>query len=441
MKEINDMFPNIAGYDKIKAEAAQLVDVLLNTEKYTERGAHCPRGWLFYGEPGMGKTQIVKDIGAYLDCPVIEISSSDAINRNYSMQEDILNGFAYAKKQSKAILFLDEIDKFAGYDRFEYNLTENINNSTMLLHELDGVKDIDGIFVIATANDLYLLSDSLLRSGRFDRKIKFCRPDSNDREEIIKLFMKNAVLGNDVSIRELVRMTYGKSCAEIECLVNEAIISAVASRSDTVNLQDFNRALNRIVFKDIPRDSDTKSQRQIKEVAYHEAGHALLGCLICPDRVQMVSILHRGSSAGSVRILGDEQMVLSHSQYLDSIKIGLAGMYSVYVMTGEMTAGNQSDIQSCVETARLMLDEGFYGVEYVTLLPPRGIEARSTEKYTDLRADKIAEILAEIRGEVENILRQNKHVIEAIANRLVEEKELSNKEVQSIIASNMAKAC
>lgn len=443
MQKREIIFQNIAGYDVIKREATQLIDVLENTEKYINRGAHCPQGWLFYGQPGLGKTKMVKEMAQYLTCPIIEISLSDAITRDCTIQEDIKQGFAYAKRQDKAIIFIDELDKIAGYDRFEYNMPDNLNNGTLLLHEIDDIKGKEGIFMIATANKLNLIGPSLLRSGRFDRKIKFDYPTNKDRAAMIKLFMSKSLLDEDVSLDYLVKLTHGKSCSEIECIVNEAIIDSVSNGYDTVKRRNFNQAINRIAFKDVAKSNEDKSREELKLVAYHEAGHALMCAVLCPERLQMVSIVTQGGASGAVRVLDNGQTNQPHSEYLNSIKIGLAGMCSVCVMTGEMTDGNESDLQHCVSDVNDMLDEGFYGLKYVQTLPRRGFE--SSPKWLDTRSAKIYEILSEIQEEVEVILRHNKDVIERMANALLENGELNETDVMNIVAGegeeSLNKAC
>lgn len=429
-----EMFPNIAGYDKVREEGAQIIDIIQRKEEYIKVGARCPRGWFFYGDPGMGKTRIVKDIAHYVNYPIIEISSSDAIKRNMTIDEDIVNGFAEAIKKGKSIIFIDEMDKFAGYKKYAYEVPENLKTQKILLHELDQIKDLDDIIVIATANKRDYLDEAILRSGRFDRQVLFARPNAEDRSEIIKHFLKNAKLAKEVLIPELVKMTAGCSCAEIECMVNEAKISAVSKQNSEIVLPDFTAALNRIIFSDIPKDG-SKSYEQQKLVAYHEVGHAYMGYLLQPENLHYASIIPQGEAAGKVKMNGDDDFVKDKQYCEELLKIALAGMLSVKVMTGTMTSGNKSDIEKAFNIAMEMVNDGFYGFEYVSIKINK--ESYGDSRYSSLLSDskgqKLIEIVKNASDEVEKILMDNKDVLEKLAVALVEKKELSNSKIVSII--------
>ena len=277
MEDVNKMFPHIAGYEAIKEECAQAVDILNNTEEYTKKGAHVPRGWLFYGPSGVGKTRIIKDMADYLKIPVIEISISDAINNDITIDEDIVAGFKKAKEGGKCILFIDELDKIAGFDN-EYPAEENLKSQKVFLRELDKVKEYDGIAIFATANERDYLAASILRSGRFDRQVKFSLPGRNDRIKILSLFIGNAKISADISVPEMADRTANCSGADLETIINEAKISAIAQRSEYISLKDFESAYNRITSNDIPKKNEEENEK-LKMLAYHEAGHALMSYL------------------------------------------------------------------------------------------------------------------------------------------------------------------
>ncbi|MBO7214276.1 MAG: AAA family ATPase [Clostridia bacterium] len=436
--KLREFFPNIAGYEKVREEGAQIIDIIQRKDAYAKVGARCPRGWFFYGDPGMGKTQIVKDISNYVKFPIIEISSSDAIKRKVTIDEDIVNGFAEALKNGNSIIFIDEMDKFAGYKKYAYEVSENLKTQKILLHELDQIKDRDDIIVIATGNRREYLDDAILRSGRFDRQVLFSRPNAKDRCEIIKHFLKSAVTDKDVDIRELVRITAGRSCAEIECIVNEAKISAVSRGSTKISLMDFTSALNRVVFNDIPKE-DSKDAEQSKLIAYHEAGHALMGYLLQPESLNYASIIPQGSSSGKVKMNADDDFVKEQKYYEELVKIALSGMISVKVMTGFMTGGNKSDIEKAYKIVCSMVDDGFYGLEYVSF--PVNSQAydgyRFSPKLTDDRGKAIVKIIDQLKNEVEEVLLKNKPILESLALALVEKKELSSGEIVNIIKSKI----
>lgn len=430
----SEMFPNIAGYNKVREECAQIIDIIERKEEYLKVGARCPRGWFFYGEPGMGKTQIVKDIAAYVNYPIIEISSSDAIKREISIDEDIVNGFAEAKKLRNCIVFIDEMDKFAGYKKYVYELPDNLRTQKILLHELDEIKNYNDVIVIATGNKKDYLDDAILRSGRFDRQVLFSRPNEDDREEIIKHFLKDTDLSQNVLLGDLVNMTAGRSCAEIECIVNEAKISLVHNKESKLKLGDFTAALNRIVFSDIPKEN-VKDKEQLKLIAYHEVGHAIMGYILQPQSVHCVSIIPQGNAAGKLKMNLDDDVIKKKEYSEDMLKIALSGMIAVRVMNGEMTTGNKSDIEKAISIATNMLDEGFYGTEYLSFVVNKDdySGARFSSDITNKRGLKIIEILNVAINDVEHILQENKDLIERLAVQLVEKRELSNKEIIEII--------
>ena len=436
--KLSTMFPNIAGYDKIREEGAQIIDIITRKQEYLKVGARCPKGWFFYGDPGMGKTQIVKDIASFVNYPIIEISSSDAIKRKYTIEEDVIKGFEQAKTLGKCIVFIDELDKFAGYKKYIYDVPENLKTQKIILHELDEIKRFDDVIVIATANYREYLDEALLRSGRFDRQVLFPRPNEDDRLAIIKHFLKEVKLSNNVSLVDLVKMTANRTCAEIECMVNEAKICLVAKGETEIGLYDFTTALNRVIFSDIPKEV-SKSNNQLKMVAYHEVSHALLAYLLQPETLNYISVVPQGKSAGSVRLNGDDDIVKT-KEYCESVlKIALAGMVAVKVMTGTMTCGNTSDLEKAFKLVQTMTNEGFYGIEYVTFAD-RGSSFEKEIKFsrglTGLKGEKIYEILNSAIKQVEEVLSKNTVIVEKLAIILVEKQELSKSEILQIISEN-----
>ena len=433
---MDTMFPHIAGYGAIKAEAAQIVDLLRNTDLYERHGAHCPRGWLFYGDPGMGKTRLIYDIASQLNVSLVEISSSHAIQLGKSVEQDLIDGFASARAAGKAIVLIDELDKLVGYKKYEYEVPENLKLQKILLHELDLVKDCVGVAVIATANKRALLGDALLRSGRFDRQIHFNRPTAQDREQIIRYFLRDAKLADGVDVQELTEMTAGRSCAEIECIVNEAMIASAFRRDEQVTLSDFNAAYNRVHFGDIAKE-DCTTREQAKLIAYHEAGHAYISYLMNPKQLHFASIIPQGTSAGSLLIKGDDDAVRTMEAYENEVRIGLAGHLAVRKLAGERTGGNTSDLKKCTKLIREMCDEGFFGYGYCEFYINEEYSGRFADEMLRRKGEKIVERMNFYAGEVERMLEDGKEKVEAIAMALVEKRELSSREILEIIQGKL----
>ena len=429
MEDVNKMFPHIAGYEAIKEECAQAVDILNNTEEYTKNGAHVPRGWLFYGPSGVGKTRIIKDIADYLKIPVIEISISDAINNDITIDEDIVAGFKKATEAGKCILFIDELDKIAGFDN-EYPAEENLKSQKVFLRELDKVKEYDGIAIFATANERDYLAASILRSGRFDRQVKFSMPGRNDRIKILSLFIGNTKLSADISVPEMADRTANCSGADLETIINEAKISAIAQRSEYISLKDFESAYNRITSNDIPKKNEEENEK-LKMLAYHEAGHALMSYLCSASKLASITLLKQGDARAIVNRILSDSSVHTKSDYIREIMVTFAGMIGTYVMTGDYTDGNCSDLEHIKELASAMADENFLGINNIILHPK--LTARVSPKNYDCWHSKIMKLLNGLYRKTKKVLSKNKTTLENIAVSLLDNMTLSGNEVMEII--------
>lgn len=429
MEDVNKIFPHIAGYEAIKEECAQAVDILNNTEEYTKNGAHVPRGWLFYGPSGVGKTRIIKDMADYLKIPVIEISISDAINNDITIDEDIVAGFKKAKEAGKCILFIDELDKIAGFDN-EYPAEENLKSQKVFLRELDKVKEYDGIAIFATANERDYLAASILRSGRFDRQVKFSLPGRNDRIKILSLFIGNAKLSADISVPEMADRTANCSGADLETIINEAKISAIAQRSEYISLKDFESAYNRITSNDIPKKNEEENEK-LKMLAYHEAGHAFMSYLCGENKLTSITLLKQGDARASVNRILSDSSVHTKSDYIREIMVTFAGMIGTYVMTGDYTDGNCSDLEHIKELASAMADENFLGINNIILHPK--LTARVSPKNYDCWHSRIMRLLNGLYRKTKKVLSKNKTTLENIAVSLLDNMTLSGNEVMEII--------
>ncbi len=429
MEDVNKMFPHIAGYEAIKEECAQAVDILNNTEEYTKNGAHVPRGWLFYGPSGVGKTRIIKDMADYLKIPVIEISISDAINNDITIDEDIVAGFKKTTEAGKCILFIDELDKIAGFDN-EYPAEENLKSQKVFLRELDKVKEYDGIAIFATANERDYLAASILRSGRFDRQVKFSLPGRNDRIKILSLFIGNAKLSADISVPEMADRTANCSGADLETIINEAKISSIAQRSEYISLKDFESAYNRITSNDIPKKNEEENEK-LKMLAYHEAGHALMSYLCSANKLASITLLKQGDARASVNRILSDSSVYTKSDYIREIMVTFAGMIGTYVMTGDYTDGNCFDLEHIKELASAMADENFLGINNIILHPK--LTARVSPKNYDCWHSKIMKLLNGLYRKTKKVLSKNKTTLENIAVSLLNNMTLSGNEVMEII--------
>jgi len=430
MQDLKKMFPHIAGYQKIKEECAQIIDVLSRSEEYIKRGAHIPRNWFFYGRSGVGKTRIVKDISEYLGFPMIEVSDSDAISKNISIEQDIVSGFDKAIELGNCIIFIDELDKIAGYDRWEMAINDNIKTAKVVLHELDRIKDYEKIVVVATANNPRLIGEYILRSGRFDRQIKFPTPSAKDRKEIIEYFLNGFPLEEEVDLEYLVRLTSGCSCADIETMVNEAKISCISKERELILLQDFITCVNKVKFKDVEKEAPT-DDNQSKLIAIHEGGHALLSYLEMPETVNSVSIIEQGQAVGNMQNLGDDEIVKDQETILKQIKISIAGMLAVKIVNKNMTSGNGSDIEKALTYAKYMLKNGFYGFDYIAD-NEEGFRGPETEQDGKI-INKAIEIIKECEIDVTQKINANLDKLNNLVKELVKNKQLGRRDIIKIL--------
>ncbi len=429
--KLDTIFPHIAGYDEIRKEAYQIIDILQNPDLYKKRGAHCPRGWLLYGKPGTGKSCMVRDMAAYLKIPLIEISSSDAIKRKISVEQDVEDGFSEASRCKKAIVLIDEIEKIAGYRSVRFAVEENLRIQKLLLHALDEIKPKENVIVIATCNDLDLLGSAMTRSGRFDRQIHFSLPTAKDRQAILTHFLKGIALDPSLSMNTMVELTNGLSGADIECVVNEAVILAIGERRGSINSKDISMAIRRIVLRDVPKEV-CFSKETHKLIAYHEAGHAYVAFRLAPDTISSASILQQGEGNGSLMAGAgqEDDAIKTKEDMLHSAMIGLAGMLCVKLMSGKEIAGNKKDIEMVKSTIMDMLDEGFYGIENVSGTFSFGYDAYSSEDYLNCRTKKVFEVMESLAKKTEAILLEGKEEIEALSDKLLESGTLTGEEIR-----------
>ena len=431
-EKINKMFPHFAGYDDIRLEMAQLIDLVQNHELYASKGVHNPRGWLLYGAPGTGKTRIVRDIAAYLNIPCIEISASDAVWKKISNEEEIRKGFDEAKKYDSVIVFIDEIEKLAGYSKYRYEITENLNTQKVLLHELDVAYENEGIIVIATCNHLDYLGEALSRSGRFDRQIQFNKPEFIDRKAILRHFLSKLDLDDGITLKELAKMTPGCSGSDLEAIVNEASIKSISERRKSISINDFSYAVNRIQLDDVPRIDNGDTQRR-KITAYHEAGHAYMTYCLMRDRVGSVSILRQGDTNGVTKVLAEQEVeATSFTDLKNSCMIGLGGYIATKVLTGDYYCGNTSDLENVSDMVNRMLKEGFYGPKYIRIETHDYSYGPFSSQLLNDAQEKGASIIQELMDETERIIENGEDEVRALAKELINKSSLLSSEVVEI---------
>ena len=326
--EINVTFADVAGIDEAKEEVGELVDFLSNPKKFEKLGGKIPRGVLMIGSPGTGKTLLARAISGEAKVPFFTISGSDFVEMFVGVGASrVRDMFEQAKKQSPCIIFIDEIDAVGryrgaglggGHDEREQTLNQ-------LLVEMDGFEDNAGVIVIAATNRPDVLDPALLRPGRFDRSVIVPLPDIRGRLQILKVHMRKVSSGEDVDANVIARGTPGFSGADLANLINEAALFAARSNQNSVSMEQFERAKDKIMMG-AERRSMVMNEKEKKLTAYHEAGHAIVGLLVpSHDPVYKVTIIPRGRALGVTMFLPEEDRYSYSKEFLNSQIASLFG--------------------------------------------------------------------------------------------------------------------
>lgn len=428
----NVKFSDVAGIKEEKAELLEIVDYLKNPQMYAEMGARPPRGVMLYGPPGTGKTLLAKAVAGEAGVPFLQISGSQF--------EDMLVGvgakrvrdlFTKARKVAPAIIFIDEIDSVAskrGKNEFGGGLADQTINQ--LLAEMDGFNTTTGIVVMAATNRLDVLDEAILRPGRFDRHIQVNLPDIKEREEILKIHARNKNISKKVSLYDIARRTPGFSGAQLENVLNEATLLAVRNKQTVINLIDIDEAIDRVIAGPAKK-SRVISYEEKNLIAYHEAGHALVG-LYTPgtDVVQKITIIPRGQAAGYTMQTpeGIEKRIQSKKDLLDNIRMTLGGRAAEEVIFGPeaITTGASNDLYKVTNIVRAMvLQLGMSKSGMTQFFPSEGyVNPYQQQKlYSDFKAKEldatIENIIQNEYTKAKNIIKKNKKELDLIVETLL----------------------
>jgi len=354
-------FADVAGVEEAKEEVAELVEFLRDPSKFQKLGGTIPKGVLMTGSPGTGKTLLAKAIAGEAKVPFFSISGSDFVEMFVGVGASrVRDMFDQAKKHAPCIIFIDEIDAVGrqrgaglggGHDEREQTLNQ-------LLVEMDGFEGSEGVIVIAATNRPDVLDPALLRPGRFDRQVVVPLPDIRGREQILKVHMRKVPLADGVEASTLARGTPGFSGADLANLVNEAALFAARANKRLVDMEDFERAKDKILMG-VERRSMVMSEHERKNTAYHESGHAIVGRLV-PDHdpVHKVTIIPRGRALGVTMYLPEEDRYSASKQMLESqISSLFGGRIAEELIFGpeRVTTGASNDIERATEIARSMV--------------------------------------------------------------------------------------
>ncbi|MBN1474389.1 MAG: ATP-dependent zinc metalloprotease FtsH [Syntrophaceae bacterium] len=354
-------FADVAGIDEAKAELEEVIDFLRDPKKYTKLGGRIPKGLLLVGPPGTGKTLLARAIAGEAEVPFLSISGSDFVEMFVGVGASrVRDLFSQAKKNAPCIVFIDEIDAVGrhrgaglggGHDEREQTLNQ-------LLVEMDGFESNEGVILISATNRPDVLDPALLRPGRFDRQVIVPLPDVKGREKIFEVHARHAPVAEDVNYSVLARGTPGTSGADIENLINEAVLNAARANRDKVTMSDFEFAKDKILMG-TERKSMVISDQEKRNTSYHETGHALVARLMPgTDPIHKVTIIPRGRALGLTQQLPIDEKHTYPREYLEkSISILLGGRAAEELVLKDFTTGAGNDIERATNLARKMVCE------------------------------------------------------------------------------------
>lgn len=441
-------FSDVAGCDEEKLEMQEIVSYLKEPRKYAKFGAKLPRGILLVGPPGSGKTLLAKAIAGEAGVPFYSISGSDFVEMFVGVGAGrVRDMFRVAKENAPCLVFIDEIDAVGrqrgaglggGNDEREQTLNQ-------LLVEMDGFSDNSGIIVIAATNRDDVLDPALLRAGRFDRKITVSLPDREGREAIFKVHARNKHIASDVDFNALAKRTVGFSGADIENILNEAAILAVRKNKEAITMDEIDEAIDRRIAGPA-KSSRALNHHEREIVAYHEAGHAIIG-LKMPhsDKVQKITIVPRGNTGGHVRMTPEEDRFILTKKELEARIVGyLGGRSSEETFFDDVSTGAQNDIEVATRIARMMVTElgmsslgpiqyendtssVFLGRDYTSM--QKNFAAATAEEIDK----EVRRIIDEAHKEALKIIAENKDDVILIAKTLLEHEQITAEEIDYLL--------
>ncbi len=436
-------FKDVAGLPEEKEELQELIDFLKYPKKFQKLGARIPKGVLLVGPPGTGKTLLAKAVAGEANVPFYFISGSDFVELYVGVGASrVRDMFKQAKQNAPCLIFIDEIDAVGrqrgtgiggGHDEREQTLNQ-------LLTEMDGFGSNEGIIIIAATNRPDVLDPALLRPGRFDRQVTVALPDVKAREDILKVHAKNKILSKAVHLDSIAKRTVGFSGADLENLLNEAALLAVRREKSTITMPEIDEAIDRVIMgpAKLTKKYTVKEKRL---VAYHEAGHAVLGIkLDDANDVQKVTIIPRGQAGGyNLMLPKEEKYTATKTELLEEIMGLLGGRVAEEVVFDEITTGAHNDFSKATKIARSMVTEyGMSSLGPIQLETPEGSsflgrDYNKNRNFSDQVAleidNEVRKIINECYEKAKKIIEKNRDLLDLIANTLIERETLTKEEI------------
>jgi cell division protease FtsH len=445
-------FTDVAGIEQAKFELTEVVDFLKNPDRFTAVGAKIPKGVLLVGPPGTGKTLLARAVAGEAGVPFFSISGSEFVEMFVGVGASrVRDLFEQAKANAPCIVFIDEIDAVGrqrgaglggGNDEREQTLNQ-------LLTEMDGFEGNTGIIIVAATNRPDVLDAALLRPGRFDRQVVVDRPDFAGRLEILGVHARGKTLSKDVDLEKIARRTPGFTGADLSNLLNEAAILAARRNLTEISMDEINDAVDRVLVGPEKKDR-VMSEKRKELVAYHEAGHALVGALMPDyDAIQKVTIIPRGRAGGLTWFLPTEERMQSRAYLQNQMAVALGGRIAEEIVFGdeEVTTGASSDLQQVASTARQMvmrfgmsdkLGPVALGRSNGNMFLGRDIAAERdfSEETAATFDEEVGILVADAYRRAKQLLVDNRHVLDKIAHDLIERETVDAEELQQILETS-----
>ncbi len=438
-------FADVAGEDEAKAELEEVVDFLKRPEKYTEMGAHIPKGVLLVGPPGTGKTLLAKAVAGEAGVPFFRMSGADFVEMFVGVgAARVRDLFKQAKEKSPCIIFIDEIDAI-GRQRSNASIGGNDEREqtlNQLLVEMDGFDSRTGVIILAATNRPEILDPALLRPGRFDRQVLVDKPDLAGREAILRIHTKGMKLDDSVDLRKIAQASGGLAGADLANIANEAALIAVREHHTSISQVDFENAIEKSIAG-LERKSRVLDEKERIRVAYHETGHALTAFLTPGSSpVSKISIIPRGYGAlgYTLQYPTEDRFLLSEDELLGSVDVLLGGRAAEEVTFSNISTGASNDISRASDTVRQMITDYGMSERYRNMTLPKtksGIEGVSggkeySEKTQEYIDTETARLINDRYGIVKANLEKNKEALEHIAQALLEKEVLEGDEFEAL---------
>ncbi|TWU41113.1 ATP-dependent zinc metalloprotease FtsH [Novipirellula artificiosorum] len=443
-------FGDVAGIEEAIDEVREVVDFLKNSEKYQALGGRIPKGVLLVGPPGTGKTLLAKAIAGEAGVPFFSLSGSDFVEMFVGVgAARVRDMFQQATSRAPCIIFIDELDALGksrsgsvvgGHDEREQTLNA-------LLVEMDGFDSNSGVMIVAATNRPETLDPALLRPGRFDRHVLVDRPDVGGREEILKVHVKNVRLDDSVTLRDIASITPGFVGADLANLVNEAALLAARANLQTVGIEQFNEAVERVTAG-LEKKNRVMNEDEKIRVAYHESGHAVVAAALPnTDPVHKVSIIPRGLAAlgYTMQRPESERYLMTKAELESNMKVLLAGTLTEEMIFQDISTGAQNDLERCTEIARSMVMD--YGMSRLGRINFRrssrspflaggggdGFQMMHSDEMAKMIDKEVARIIEDALVQTREILEQRRDVLEAVTQKLLDVEAIDSDELMRLI--------